>query len=180
VLVGVCVRYALERRRFLQHPLRRLVHRRLHRGRFVRREYFERCPPRLFVDVLEIGKLVNLANVVDCQGNIGRELDVVFQVDAGGKHAVVYLWQSGVLVSVEVGEARAGGLQYYEEQILYQLTQQRSTSARLTQQILQADFHVRRRLAVAGTRVRTDLGHTLFIAISLECPAVGLAVDLDA
>lgn len=105
MLVRVRIRHALERRRLPQYPLSRSVHRRLHRGRFIRRKHLERCPPRLLVDVLEVGELIDLANVVDGQGDVGRKLNVVFQIDACGEHAVVHLWESGVLVSVEVREA---------------------------------------------------------------------------
>lgn len=51
---------------------------------------------------------------------------------------------------------------------------------RLTQQVLQADFHVRRRLVLASIGIRANLDHTLFIPISLESPTVRLAVDFDA
>jgi hypothetical protein len=78
VLVGVRISDALDRGRLQQHSLRRLVHRRLHRSRLIRRENLECRLSCLFIDVLEIGKLVDLGDVCDCQGDVGRELDVVF------------------------------------------------------------------------------------------------------
>jgi hypothetical protein len=78
VLVGVRIRDTLDRRRLQQHSLRRLVHRSLHRSRLIRRENLQRRLSCLFIHILEVGKLVDLGDVCDCEGDVGRELDVVF------------------------------------------------------------------------------------------------------